>query len=85
MNIYDSMPDSPFSNSDAMFIHAKTRGPPTYLHIVENKRVPDKVVQHLKHSHRRLDQLQYSGKLDARLASGPIFAHTLTVLDAHFI
>lgn len=66
-----------------MFIRAKKRGPHTYLHIVENERVGDKVVQHLRHSLGRLDKLQESGALDSFLASGLKFARNLNVLDAH--
>ena len=66
-----------------MFIRKKKRGKHTYLQIVENERVGDKVVQHLRHSLGRLDHLQESGKIDALLASGMKFARNLTVLDAH--
>lgn len=66
-----------------MFIRAKKRGPHTYLHIVENERVGDKVVQHLRHSLGRLDKLQESGAIDALLSSGLKFAQQLKVLDAH--
>ena len=66
-----------------MFIRAKKKGPHTYLHIVESERVGTKVVQHMRHSLGRLDQLQESGALDSFLASGLKFARNLTVLDAH--
>ncbi|MBE0642587.1 MAG: IS1634 family transposase [Bacteroidetes bacterium] len=66
-----------------MFIRAKKKGPHTYLHIVESERVGNKVVQHMRHSLGRLDQLQESGALDSFLASGLKFARKLNVLDAH--
>lgn len=66
-----------------MFIRAKKKGPHTYLHIVESERVGNKVVQHMRHSLGRLDQLQESGAIDSFLASGLKFARNLNVLDAH--
>jgi transposase len=74
---------APYFCSDAMFLRAKKRGPHTYLHLVENERVGDKVIQHLRHSLGRLDQLQDSGALDSLLASGFKFSRNLAVIDAH--
>jgi transposase len=66
-----------------MFIRAKHRGERTYLQIVENERIGDKVVQHVKATLGRLDILQETGQLDSLLRSGLKFSQKLQVLDAH--
>ena len=66
-----------------MFIRAKHRGERTYLQIVENERVGDKVIQHVRANLGRLDILQETGQLDSLLRSGLKFSQKLCVLDAH--
>lgn len=66
-----------------MFIRAKRRGQRTYLQIVENERIGNKVVQHVKATLGRLDILQETGQLDSLLRSGLKFSQKLQVLDAH--
>lgn len=66
-----------------MFIRAKKRGDRTYLQIVENTRQGGKVVQTVKATLGRLDQLVENGKLDSLLKSGLRFSTRLQVLDAY--
>ena len=66
-----------------MFIRAKKRDDKIYLQIVENERIGNKVVQHVKATLGRLDLLQASGRLEALLRSGIRFCNRLIVLDAH--
>lgn len=66
-----------------MFVRAKSRGDKTYLMIVENKRVGDRVEQRVLASLGRLDKLQQSGALDALIVSLGRFSERLAVLGAH--
>ena len=57
-----------------MFFRIKQSGPRQYLQIVENSRDEGRVRQTVLVTLGRFDQLQASGHLDGRLASGARFA-----------
>ena len=66
-----------------MFFRTKTSGSRSYLQIVENRWEGGRSRQRVVATLGRLDQLQQAGTLDALLASGARFAHSVLVLSAH--
>jgi Transposase DDE domain len=65
-----------------MFFRTKTSGPRSYLQIVENRGEGGRPRQRVLATLGRLDQLQQSGQLDARLVSGARPAHSVLLLSA---
>jgi Transposase DDE domain len=65
-----------------MFFRTKTSGPRSYLQIVENRGEGGRPRQRVLATLGRLDQLQQSGQLDARLVSGARLAHSVLLLSA---
>ena len=66
-----------------MFFRTKTSGPRSSLQIVENRWVDGRPRQRVLATLGRLDQLQQSGQLDARLVSGARLAQSVLLLSAH--
>ena len=66
-----------------MFFRTKTSGPRSYLQIVENRWEDGRPRQRVIATLGRLDQLQQSGQLDARLVSGARSAQSVLLLSAH--
>ena len=66
-----------------MFVRTQTNGSRTYLLIVDNVRVGDKVKQRVLHRLGRLDELLANGQLDALIQSLSRFSEKLAVLGAH--
>ena len=66
-----------------MFFRTKTSGPRSSLQIVENRWEDGRPRQRVLATLGRLDQLQQSGQLDARLVSGARLAQSVLLLSAH--
>ena len=66
-----------------MFVRTQTKGPRTYLLLVENQRLNGQVRQRVLCRLGRLDELLASGQLDALLQSLGRFSEKYAVLGAH--